>query len=88
MAKLELFQLKKTKKLNVLFRLYVLGAVALVIAACVLNFKQAIGLLVIASMTVFFLIWDWVMERYGDQMWDAMYPIRHFFNSKWFWMKW
>lgn len=66
----------------------ILGAIALVIAACVLNFKRAIGLLVIACSAVFFLIWDGIMERYGEQMWDGMYPIRHFFSSNWYWMKW
>ncbi|XP_075875521.1 solute carrier family 28 member 3-like [Nelusetta ayraudi] len=64
------------------------GAIALVIAACVLNFKRAVGLLVIACSAVFFLIWDGIMERYGEQMWDGMYPIRHFFSSNWYWMKW
>lgn len=70
------------------FQFIIIGALALVIAACVINFKRAIGLLAMACATVFFLVWDALMERYGEQLWERMYPIRHFFSSKWFWIKW
>lgn len=65
-----------------------IGAIALVIAACVINFQRAIGLLVLACLTAFFLIWDAVMERYGEQMWEGISPIRDFFSNQWYWMKW
>lgn len=70
------------------FHMFVSGSIALVIAACVINFHRAIGLLVIASLTVFFLVWDWIMERYGDRMWEAAYPVRQFLSRNWFWMRW
>lgn len=66
----------------------IIGALALVIAACVINFKRAVGLLAMACATVFFLIWDAMMERYGERLWEGMYPIRRFFSSKWYWVKW
>ncbi|CAI5650110.1 solute carrier family 28 member 3 isoform X1 [Oreochromis niloticus] len=52
------------------------GFVAMVIAACVVNFHRAVGLLVISLVTIFFLVWDWMMERYGEQVWEALAPIR------------
>ncbi|XP_076010123.1 solute carrier family 28 member 3-like [Genypterus blacodes] len=64
------------------------GFVAIVITACVLNFQRAVGLLVIALMILFFLVWDWMMERYGSLVWDKLYPIRDLFSRNWFWMRW
>ncbi|XP_047448266.1 solute carrier family 28 member 3-like [Mugil cephalus] len=64
------------------------GFVAMVIAACVLNFQRAVGLLVISLVTIFFLVWDWIMERYGDQLWEALTPIRDLLSRNWFWIKW
>uniref|UniRef100_A0A3B3WRQ0 Uncharacterized protein n=1 Tax=Poecilia mexicana TaxID=48701 RepID=A0A3B3WRQ0_9TELE len=46
------------------------------ITACVLNFQRAVRLLVISLVTIFFLVWDWIMERYGDCMWEALSPTR------------
>lgn len=68
--------------------MFVSGSFAVVIAACVINFHRALGLLVIALLTVFFLVWDWIMERYGDRMWEAANPVRQFLSRNWFWMKW
>lgn len=70
------------------FHFHIPGALALVIAACVINIQRAVGLLAMACATVFFLIWDAMMERYGDRLWEAMQPVRHFFSSKWYWIKW
>lgn len=67
---------------------FVSGSVAIVIAACVLNFQRAIVLLVISLVTVFFLAWDWMMECYGDRVWEELYPIRDLLSRNWFWMKW
>ncbi|CAK6950523.1 solute carrier family 28 member 3-like [Scomber scombrus] len=64
------------------------GFVAIVIAACVLNFHRAVGLLVISLVTIFFLVWDWMMERYGDWVWEELYPIRDLFSRNWFWIRW
>uniref|UniRef100_A0A3B3WRR2 Uncharacterized protein n=1 Tax=Poecilia mexicana TaxID=48701 RepID=A0A3B3WRR2_9TELE len=50
--------------------------ISMVVAACVLNFQRAVRLLVISLVTIFFLVWDWIMERYGDCMWEALSPTR------------
>ncbi|XP_036952852.1 solute carrier family 28 member 3-like isoform X2 [Acanthopagrus latus] len=64
------------------------GSTAVVIAACVLNFHRAVGLLVIFLLTIFFLVWDWLMERYGDWMWEELCPIRDLLSRCWFRMRW
>uniref|UniRef100_A0A3B4FYM1 Solute carrier family 28 member 3 n=1 Tax=Pundamilia nyererei TaxID=303518 RepID=A0A3B4FYM1_9CICH len=55
----------------------------MVIAACVVNFHRAVGLLVISLVTIFFLVWDWMMERYGEQVWEALAPIRDLLSRNW-----
>ncbi|KAM7018109.1 solute carrier family 28 member 3-like [Tautogolabrus adspersus] len=64
------------------------GFVAIVIAACVLNFRRAVVLLVISVVTVSFLTWDWMVERYGDRVWEELHPIRELFSRNWSWIKW
>ncbi|XP_070690311.1 solute carrier family 28 member 3-like [Pempheris klunzingeri] len=64
------------------------GLVAIVIAACVLNFRRAVVLLVISLVTVFFLVWDWIMERHGDRLWEELYPIRDLLSRHWLWIRW
>ncbi|XP_042344590.1 solute carrier family 28 member 3-like [Plectropomus leopardus] len=64
------------------------GLVAMVIAACVLNFNRAVVLLVIALVTIFFLCWDWMMKRYGDRMWEGLSPVRDVLSRNWFWIRW
>ncbi|KAI3372801.1 hypothetical protein L3Q82_023257 [Scortum barcoo] len=67
---------------------FVSGLVAIVIAACVLNFQRAVVLLVISLVTIFFLVWDWMMECYGDRVWEELYPIRNLLSRHCFWMRW
>ncbi|XP_071339222.1 solute carrier family 28 member 3-like isoform X2 [Trachinotus anak] len=64
------------------------GFIAIVIAACVLNFHRALGLLVISLVTVFFLVWDWMMEHYGNWVWEELHPIRDLLSRNWFWIRW
>uniref|UniRef100_A0A8C7IQL0 Sodium/nucleoside cotransporter n=1 Tax=Oncorhynchus kisutch TaxID=8019 RepID=A0A8C7IQL0_ONCKI len=64
------------------------GYFAVVIAACVLNFQRALALLVVTLLAVFFLLWDWLMGRYGQRLWDALQPARDTLNTHWLWVKW
>lgn len=67
---------------------FISGFAAMVIAACVLNFQRAVGLLVISLVTIFFLFWDWMMERYGNWAWEELHPIRDRLSRNWFWIRW
>ncbi|KAI4820146.1 hypothetical protein KUCAC02_028132, partial [Chaenocephalus aceratus] len=62
------------------------GFVAIVIAACVLNLNRALVLLVISLVIVFFLVWDWMMECYGNR--EELSPIRDLLSRNWFWIRW
>ncbi|KAM9391464.1 LOW QUALITY PROTEIN: solute carrier family 28 member 3-like [Pholidichthys leucotaenia] len=64
------------------------GFVTMVIAACVMNFHRAVGLLVISLVTAFFLAWDWMMAQYGGLLWETLSPIRDLISRNWFWIKW
>ncbi|XP_032370978.1 solute carrier family 28 member 3 [Etheostoma spectabile] len=64
------------------------GLVAIVITACLLNFNRAFVLLVISLVTVFFLVWDWMMERYGDRVWEELSSTRDLLSRNWFWIRW
>lgn len=67
---------------------FVSGFLAMVIAACILNFQRAVGLLAFTLVAVFFIVWDWSMERYSNSMWEATQSIRDFFSKNWFGMRW
>uniref|UniRef100_A0A3P9HIE7 Solute carrier family 28 member 3 n=1 Tax=Oryzias latipes TaxID=8090 RepID=A0A3P9HIE7_ORYLA len=68
--------------------IFALGFVAMVTAACVVKFHRAVGLLVISLVTIFVLVWDWMMERYGDQVWEVLAPVKNILKRNWFWIRW
>ncbi|KAF6729681.1 Solute carrier family 28 member 3 [Oryzias melastigma] len=78
----------KTKIQLIINLVLAAGFVAMVTAACVVNFHRAVGLLVISLVTIFFLVWDWVMERYGDQVWEVLAPVKNILKRNWFWIRW
>ncbi|XP_051277584.1 solute carrier family 28 member 3-like [Dicentrarchus labrax] len=90
--KIEAFQgylAKHRDQIRLIIRLVLAaGSVAIVIAACVLNVHRAVVLLVISLVTVFFLVWDWMVRRYGDRVWEELHPIRDLLSKNWFRMRW
>uniref|UniRef100_A0A8C2MNT1 Sodium/nucleoside cotransporter n=2 Tax=Cricetulus griseus TaxID=10029 RepID=A0A8C2MNT1_CRIGR len=64
------------------------GFLALVIAACVLNFHRALPLFVITVVTIFFVIWDHLMAKYEHRIDEFLSPCRRLLNRHWFWLKW
>ncbi|XP_068616920.1 solute carrier family 28 member 3-like [Brachionichthys hirsutus] len=76
-------------KITLILRLVLAAAfVAIVIAACILNFSRAAGLLVLLLIIAFFLVWDWLMECYGDRAWAKLSPVRDLLSENWYWMRW
>uniref|UniRef100_A0A665VGL7 Sodium/nucleoside cotransporter n=1 Tax=Echeneis naucrates TaxID=173247 RepID=A0A665VGL7_ECHNA len=67
---------------------FISGFVAIVVAACALNFQRAVGLLVISLVTLFFLVWDWINDRYGNWVWEKLHPIRELISKNWVWIRW
>ncbi|XP_060011313.1 solute carrier family 28 member 3 [Lagenorhynchus albirostris] len=64
------------------------GHLALVIAACVLNFHRALPLFVITVVAIFFVIWDHFMAKYESQIAQFLSPGQRLLDSHWFWLKW
>ncbi|KAM6931376.1 solute carrier family 28 member 3-like [Xenentodon cancila] len=64
------------------------GFIAMVTAACVLNLHRAVGLLVIFLVTIFFQVWDWMMEHYGSWVWEILSPIRGLLSRNWVRIRW
>ncbi|TKC44770.1 hypothetical protein EI555_021269, partial [Monodon monoceros] len=65
-----------------------LNYLALVIAACVLNFRRALPLFMITVVAIFFVIWDHFMARYESQIAQLPSPGQRLLDSHWFWLKW
>ena len=64
------------------------GCLALVIAACVLNFCRALPLFAITVVAIFFVIWDYFMAKYESQIAQFLPPGQRLLDSHWFWLKW
>ena len=64
------------------------GYLALVIAACVMNFHRALPLFVITVVAIFFVVWDHCMAKYESQIARFLSPGQRLLDSHWFWLKW
>lgn len=64
------------------------GYLAMVIAACVLNFHRALPLFVITVAAIFFVVWDHFMAKYEHQIDELLSPGRRLLDNHWFWLKW
>ncbi|GAB1298265.1 Solute carrier family 28 member 3 [Apodemus speciosus] len=63
------------------------GFLALVIAACAINFHRALPLFVITLVAIFFVVWDHLMAKYEQRIDDFLSPVRRLLDSHWFWLK-
>uniref|UniRef100_A0A8D0MQS3 Sodium/nucleoside cotransporter n=1 Tax=Sus scrofa TaxID=9823 RepID=A0A8D0MQS3_PIG len=78
----------KTTLQYILRGILLAGYLALVIAACVLNFHRALPLFVITVVVIFFVVWDRFMAKYESQIDKFLSPGRKLLDSHWFWLKW
>ncbi|XP_068167395.1 solute carrier family 28 member 3-like [Antennarius striatus] len=90
--KVEAFQsylAEHSNKIALVLRLVLAAAIiAIVITACILNFKRAVGLLALSLVVAFFLAWDWLMDRHCDMLWEKLSPVRDLFTRNWYWIRW
>ncbi|XP_038625774.1 solute carrier family 28 member 3 isoform X2 [Tachyglossus aculeatus] len=64
------------------------GFLAMVIAACVLNFQRALPLFLFLVAVILFVSWDYLIPRYEEKI-VALFSRGHgFLNKQWFWLKW
>uniref|UniRef100_A0A8D2E082 Sodium/nucleoside cotransporter n=1 Tax=Sciurus vulgaris TaxID=55149 RepID=A0A8D2E082_SCIVU len=78
----------KTTLQYMIWGILLAGYLAMVIAACVLNFHRALPLFVITVATIFFVVWDHLMAKYEHRIDEILSPGRRLLNSHWFWLKW
>ncbi|KAM6151969.1 solute carrier family 28 member 3 [Erethizon dorsatum] len=78
----------KTTVRYIIWGILLVGYLAMVIAACVLNFHRALPLFVITVAAIFFVIWDHLMAKYEHRIDEILSPGRQLWDSHWFWMKW
>ncbi|XP_012495467.1 PREDICTED: solute carrier family 28 member 3 [Propithecus coquereli] len=79
---------RKTILRYIIWSILLAGYLAMVIAACVLNFHRALPLFVITVTVIFFVVWDHLMARYEHRIDEILSPGRRFLNGHWFWLKW
>lgn len=84
----DFYKKHKTIFQYIIWGILILGYLAMVIAACVLNFQRALALFVITVAAIFFVIWDYFMAKYEHQIDECLSPAKGLLNSHWFWMKW
>ncbi|XP_018429584.1 PREDICTED: solute carrier family 28 member 3 [Nanorana parkeri] len=72
----------------VLYGILLAGFLALVIAACVLNFRRALALFVLTVLVIFFVCWDLFIDRYEGKIVTFFSPVGAFLKKQWFWLKW
>ncbi|XP_004678039.1 PREDICTED: solute carrier family 28 member 3 [Condylura cristata] len=84
----DFFKKHKTTLQYIFWGILLAGYLAVVIAACVLNFHRALPLFVITVAVIFFVGWDHFMAKYEHQIVEFLSPGRRLLNHHWFWLKW
>ncbi|XP_062985454.1 solute carrier family 28 member 3 [Elgaria multicarinata webbii] len=78
----------KTRIRYVIYGILIAAYLAMVIAACILNFHRALALFVLTLLGIFFICWDFLIARYEDRIAESLSPCRNVLKAQWFWLKW
>ncbi|XP_048451147.1 solute carrier family 28 member 3-like isoform X3 [Rhincodon typus] len=62
---------------------FLTGYFCMVIAACILNFQRALGLLILTLIAIFFYFWDTLITKYGDTIAEFISSHSKFIKQKW-----
>ncbi|XP_005604984.1 solute carrier family 28 member 3 isoform X2 [Equus caballus] len=84
----DFYQKHKTTLRYILWGILLTVYLAMVIAACALNFHQALPLFVITVATIFFVVWDHFMAKYEHRVKELLSPGRRLLDRHWSWLKW
>ncbi|XP_054041003.1 solute carrier family 28 member 3 [Rissa tridactyla] len=78
----------KTRIRYVIYGILITAYLAVVIAACSLNFQRALPLFIITVIAIFFICWDFLIAKYEDRI-AAFFSLgERYLEKQWFWMKW
>ncbi|XP_072778644.1 solute carrier family 28 member 3 isoform X2 [Taeniopygia guttata] len=78
----------KTRIHYVIYGILITAYLAVVIAACSLNFQRALPLFVITILAIFFICWDFLIAKYEDRIAAFFSPGDRYLKKQWFWLKW
>ncbi|XP_054143330.1 solute carrier family 28 member 3 [Melozone crissalis] len=78
----------KTRIHYVVYGILITAYLAVVIAACTLNFQRALPLFVITVLAIFFICWDFCIAKYEDRIAAFFSPGDRYLKKQWFWLKW
>uniref|UniRef100_F7F2P2 Sodium/nucleoside cotransporter n=1 Tax=Monodelphis domestica TaxID=13616 RepID=F7F2P2_MONDO len=72
----------------IIYGVLLAGYLALVIAACVVNFYRALPLFVLTVVAISFVIWDYVIAKCEGHIAGFLSPGGRVLNKHWFWLRW
>ncbi|XP_037980528.1 solute carrier family 28 member 3 isoform X1 [Motacilla alba alba] len=78
----------KTRIHYVVYGILITAYLAVVIAACTLNFQRALPLFVVTVLAIFFICWDFFIAKYEDRIAAFFSPGDQYLKKQWFWLKW
>ncbi|KAM6034558.1 solute carrier family 28 member 3 [Chlamydotis macqueenii] len=78
----------KTRIYYVIYGLAITAYLAVVIAACILNFQRALPLFIITILAIFFICWDFFIAKYEERIAAFFSPGERYLEKQWFWLKW
>ncbi|XP_026530504.1 solute carrier family 28 member 3 [Notechis scutatus] len=78
----------KTRIRYMIYGTLITAYLAMVIAACVLNFHRALALFILTVLAIFFICWDFFIARYESRIAELLSPLGRFLKAQWFWLKW
>lgn len=67
--------------------LFAAGFVALLVAACVVNFQKALPLLVVSCVVALCLLWDRLLKHHASALWDKLSSGRTIGRRKKLWIQ-
>ncbi|NXO57906.1 S28A3 protein, partial [Aramus guarauna] len=78
----------KTRIRYVMYGILITAYLAVVIAACSLNFQRALPLFIITVLAIFFTCWDFLIAKYEDKIAAFFSPGERYLEKQCFWLKW
>ncbi|NWW86965.1 S28A3 protein, partial [Rhynochetos jubatus] len=78
----------KTRIHYVIYGILITAYLAVVIAACSLNFQRALPLFIITVLAIFFICWDFFIAKYENRIAAFFAPGERYLEKQWFWLKW
>ncbi|XP_071437680.1 solute carrier family 28 member 3 [Pithys albifrons albifrons] len=84
----EFYAKHKTRIHYVIYGVLVTAYLAVVTAACIMNFQRALPVFIITVIAIFFICWDFFIAKYEDRIAEFFSPGEKYLKKQWFWLKW